>query len=87
MAGRTFFTGFSFASCFLDLNCFRCWQLEFEVKQVYGELLESKSKRWEQCRTHAADCADELAEFFSGSKVSFLINTENLLKWFLFIVN
>jgi hypothetical protein len=45
------------------------FQLEFEVKQVYTDLLDSKSNRWEQCRTHAADFAEELSDFFSGSKV------------------
>ncbi|CAM6121354.1 unnamed protein product [Calypogeia fissa] len=57
--------------------------LEFEVRQVYGDLLESKNHRWEQCRSHAADSAQELSEFFSGSKIlSKKVIDENLQQWF-----
>ncbi|KAL2650279.1 hypothetical protein R1flu_018407 [Riccia fluitans] len=58
-------------------------KLEFEVKRIYGDLLEGKQTRWEQCRTHAVDCIQELSEFFSGSKsLSKKVADENLQRWF-----
>ncbi|KAL3702168.1 hypothetical protein R1sor_020190 [Riccia sorocarpa] len=58
-------------------------KLEFEVKRIYGDLLEGKQARWEHCRTHAVDCIEELAEFFSGSKsLSKKVADENLQRWF-----
>ncbi|KAG6548557.1 hypothetical protein Mapa_010045 [Marchantia paleacea] len=58
-------------------------RLEFEVKWVYGDLLEGKQGRWEQCRAHAVDCIQELSEFFSGSKIlSKKVADENLQRWF-----
>ncbi|BBM98849.1 WASH complex subunit strumpellin [Marchantia polymorpha subsp. ruderalis] len=58
-------------------------RLEFEVKRIYGDLLEGKQGRWEQCRAHAVDCIEELSEFFSGSKIlSKRVADENLQRWF-----
>lgn len=58
--------------------------LEFELKQVYGDLLEGKEDQWLQCKNHAADCMQELSEYFSGSKVlSRRVKDENLQHWFL----
>ncbi|KAH9329372.1 hypothetical protein KI387_001480 [Taxus chinensis] len=44
-------------------------KLEFELKRVYGELLEGKESRWKNCRSQAAERMQELSDFFSGSKV------------------
>ena len=42
--------------------------LEFELKRVYGDL-DGKEKQWLKCKNHAAECMQELSDFFSGSKV------------------
>jgi len=58
-------------------------RLEFELKRVYTELLEYKEAHWQQCRTRAAECMQELSDFFSGSKIlSKKIKDENLQQWF-----
>lgn len=58
-------------------------RLEFELKQVYTELLEYKEARWQQFRTRAAECMQELSDFFSGSKIlSKKIKDGNLQQWF-----
>lgn len=60
--------------------------LEFELKQVYGDLLEGKEAQWAQCKNHAADCMQELSDFFSGSKVlSRKVKDESLQNWFLLL--
>ncbi|CAK9191029.1 unnamed protein product [Sphagnum troendelagicum] len=58
--------------------------LEFELKQVYGRLLEGKEAQWQQCKINAAECMQELSDFFSGSRVlSRKVKDENLQNWFL----
>lgn len=58
--------------------------LEFELKRVYGELLEGKEAQWRKCQNHAADCMQELSDFFSGSKVlSRKVKDTNMQNWFL----
>lgn len=58
--------------------------LEFELKRVYGDLLEGKEAQWLKCKNHAAECMQELADFFSGSKVpSRKVKDENMQNWFL----
>lgn len=58
-------------------------RLEFELKHVYGDLLDGKETRWEQCKQQAADCMHELADFFSGSQVlSVKMKDEGLQRWF-----
>lgn len=58
--------------------------LEFELKQVYGDLLEGKEAQFLKCKNHAAECMQELSDFFSGSKVlSRKVKDENMQNWFL----
>lgn len=58
--------------------------LEYELKRVYGNLLEGKEAQWLKCKNHAAECMQELSEFFSGSKVlSRKVKDENMQNWFL----
>ncbi|KAJ7551564.1 hypothetical protein O6H91_06G020600 [Diphasiastrum complanatum] len=58
-------------------------RLEFELKKIYEDLLETKESRWQQCRTNAADCMQELSDYFSGSRVlSRKVKDENLQVWF-----
>lgn len=58
--------------------------LEFELKRAYGELLEGKEAQWLKCQNHAAECMQELSDFFSGSKVlSRKVKDSNMQNWFL----
>lgn len=58
--------------------------LEFELKRVYGDLLEGKEAQWLKCQNHAAECMQELSDFFSGSKVlSRKVKDPNMQNWFL----
>ncbi|XP_024525295.1 LOW QUALITY PROTEIN: WASH complex subunit 5 [Selaginella moellendorffii] len=58
-------------------------RLEFELKNVYGELLKKKESRWAESKTIVAECMNDLSAFFSGVKVlSRTIRDENLQQWF-----
>lgn len=58
--------------------------LEFELKRVYGDLLEGREAQWQKCQNHAAECMQELSDFFSGSKVlSRKVKDSNMQNWFL----
>ncbi|XP_058102859.1 uncharacterized protein LOC131246600 isoform X3 [Magnolia sinica] len=58
-------------------------QLEFELKQLYIELLEGKETLWQESRRHASDCMQELSEYFSGSRaLSWKIEDGSLKDWF-----
>lgn len=64
---------------FLDTS-----RLEFELKQVYGDLLGGKEVRWQQSSKRAAECMKELSDYFSGSQVlSLKAKDESLQRWFL----
>ncbi|OVA09696.1 WASH complex [Macleaya cordata] len=58
-------------------------QFEFEVNQLYTELMESKGTLWQESKGHASESMQELSEYFSGSRtLSWKIKDENLMDLF-----
>lgn len=58
-------------------------QLEFKVKQLYVELLESKEALWLEKKHSASDCIEELSALCFGSWASsYKIKNESLKDWF-----
>lgn len=58
-------------------------QFEFELKQKYKELLDTKEDRWNTCKKEGSERMKELSEFFSGEKALTRIKkNESLCQWF-----
>ncbi|XP_019052324.1 PREDICTED: WASH complex subunit strumpellin homolog isoform X3 [Nelumbo nucifera] len=58
-------------------------RFEFEVKELYTELLEDKGALWKESANHASTVMQELSEYFSGAWASlWKMEGESLKDWF-----
>ncbi|XP_043695338.1 WASH complex subunit 5-like isoform X5 [Telopea speciosissima] len=60
----------------------RTSQLEFEVKQLYVELLDGNGTMWQESKHSASECVQELSKYYSGPQaLSWKIKEESLEDW------
>jgi WASH complex subunit strumpellin len=58
-------------------------QLEWQLKQMFGMLLDSKQQRWSSCQDQCAGRMQELAQYFSGAQALTRVERdEHLMAWF-----
>lgn len=61
----------------------RSAQLEYCVKNIFVELLDSKVKRWSECRSLCVNRLTELSEYFTGAKALTRVRRdERMMQWF-----
>ena len=61
-------------------------QLEFNVREIYRKMVESKQTQWESLKKEAKERTQELSEVFTGTKpLTRIAKNENLQKWFMLI--
>jgi WASH complex subunit strumpellin len=58
-------------------------QLELNVREIYGKMIDEKQAQWELLKQEAKERTLELSEVFSGTKpLTRIAKNENLEKWF-----
>lgn len=58
-------------------------QLEYKVKNIVSELLDSKAKKWEEARSLCAGRLRELSDYFTGVRALTRVKKdERMMKWF-----
>ena len=59
-------------------------QFEFQVKQMFQKLLDTKDEKWKEYKDRSCEHMTELAEYFSGEKpLARVAKDESLQAWFL----
>lgn len=58
-------------------------QLEYQVKNMFTELLDSKQAKWDECKQQCTGRLMEMSEYFTGEKALTRVKrNEKLMQWF-----
>mmetsp|Transcript_48746 Transcript_48746/g.137173 ORF Transcript_48746/g.137173 Transcript_48746/m.137173 type:complete len:1158 (+) Transcript_48746:260-3733(+) len=58
-------------------------QLEYQVKNMFGDLLDQRQAKWDECKGKVMERLTELSEYFTGEKALTRVKRdERMMQWF-----